>query len=164
MTTATDHGHVPSQGLMGLLQKIVRPGIIDTNWASIVTLGIRLYIARIFYNTGLVRLNSWDSQEFLFTDIHPVPFLPPAVAAPITTFGELALSVALAFGFLGRLSGLGLLVMAMVIQLVVAQTPQGVENGIGNNVHYLWILLCLIVAINGPGKISVDKLIWDRIR
>lgn len=150
-------------GLTGLIGKIVQPGLIETDWSAIALLAIRLYIARIFYNTGLVRLNSWDSQEFLFNDIHPVPFLAPWLAAPITTFGELALSVAFAFGFLGRLSGLGLLVMAAVIQLVVAQTPQGVDNGIGNSVHYLWVLLCLVVAINGPGKLSVDKLIRDRL-
>ena len=164
MTYATEQDSRPAQGLTGLIQKIVKPGFIDTDLSAIVMLGIRLYIARIFYNTGIVRVNSWDSQEFLFMEIHPVPYLAPSLAAPITTFGEIALAVAFAFGFLGRLSGLGLLIMAMVIQFVVAQTPQGIDNGIGNNVHYLWMLLCLIVAVNGPGKLSVDRLIWNRIR
>jgi len=164
MARALDHRDTVDTGLAGMLRRLVRPGLIDNEIESIVALGIRLYIAQIFYRSGIVRVNSWDSQEFMFTDIHPVPFLPPSLAAPFTTFSEIGLAMAFAFGFLGRLSGMGLLVMTLVIQLIVAQTPQGVENHIGNSVHYFWMLLCLVVAINGPGRMSIDRMIWDRIR
>lgn len=164
MAGALDHRDAIDTGLPGMIRRVVRPGIIDNEIESIIALGIRLYIAQIFYRSGIVRLNSWDSQEFMFTDIHPVPFLPPSFAAPVTTLSEIGLAMAFAFGFLGRLSGMGLLIMTLVIQLIVAQTPQGVENHIGNSVHYFWMLLCLVVAINGPGRMSVDRMIWDRIR
>ncbi len=164
MAGAVDHREAIDAGPMGLLRRLVRPGIIDNEFESIIALGIRLYIAQIFYRSGILRVNSWDSQEFMFTDIHPVPFLPPTIAAPVTTLAELCLAMAFAFGLLGRISGMGLLIMTLVIQLIVAQTPQGVENHIGNSVHYFWMLLCLMVAINGPGRMSIDRMIWERIR
>lgn len=143
-------------------------GIVDrlpdsVAWiVSVPLLAGRLWLADIFFTAGRVRIESWDSQAFLFTGIHPVPFVPASITAPLTTAAELALPVLLAIGLLGRFGAFGLMVMAMVIQFVVAQTPQGIENGIGNPVHYWWMLAGLVLTVTGPGRLSLDALLARR--
>ncbi len=125
----------------------------------LVLLVARLWMAKIFFDAGWSRVTNWGSQGFLFESIHPVPFLPASLAAPVTTVGELSLAVLLALGLLGRLSAAGLLVMTMTIQWVVAATPQGMENGIAHPSHYLWMLIFAILIAAGPGKLSLDRLL-----
>lgn len=143
-------------------------GIVDrlpdsVAWiVSVLLLAGRLWLANIFFTSGRVRIESWDSQAFLFTSIHPVPLLPASIAAPLTTAAELALPVLLAIGLLGRFGAFGLLVMAMTIQFLVAQTPQGIENGIGNPAHYWWMLAGLVLTVTGPGRLSLDALLARR--
>ena len=91
-----------------------------------------------------------------------MPFLPASIAAPVTTAGELGLAILLAVGLAGRFSAAGLLIMTIVIQWVVGQTPQGLENGIANPVHYYWMLIFGLLIVVGPGKLSLDRLIFRR--
>lgn len=126
----------------------------------LVLLLARLWMAKIFFDAGWARITNWGSQDFLFSSIHPLPFLPSSLAAPVTTAGELGLAVLLAFGLLGRLSATGLLVMTMVIQWVVGQTPEGIENGIANPSHYYWMLIFGLLIVSGPGRISLDELLF----
>jgi putative oxidoreductase len=90
--------------------------------------------------------------------------LPASIAAPVTTAGEVGLSILLAFGLLGRLSATGLLVMTIVIQWVVGQTPEGIENGIANPAHYYWMLIFGLLIVCGPGRISLDRLLFGAAR
>lgn len=122
----------------------------------VVLLAMRLWMASIFFNSGLTRVAHWDSQVFLFSNIHPLPGVPPLLAAAVTTVCELTLSALLAFGLFGRLAALGMLVMAMVIQFIVANTPEGIANNIGNSDHYMWMMLLAAVVVRGPGWLSVD--------
>ena len=135
---------------------------LDSYARPVVLLVARLWMAKVFFDSGLARVNNWGSQEFLFSNIHPVPFLPASLAAPVTTAAELVLPVLLAVGLLGRLSAGGLLVMTMVIQWVVAATPAGLENGIGNPAHYFWMILLALLVVVGPGKLSLDSVLFRR--
>ncbi len=136
---------------------------LDTHGRTLVLLLARLWMAKIFFDAGWSRIVNWGSQDFLFSNIHPVPFLPASLAAPVTTAGELGLAVLLAIGLLGRFSALGLLIMTMVIQWVVGATPEGIENGIANPSHYYWMLLFAVLIVCGPGKLSLDQLLLRKI-
>jgi putative oxidoreductase len=125
----------------------------------IFALGVRVWMGKIFFDSGLNRALNWDKQAGLFTDIHPVPGIPGNIAAIVTTAGELLLPVLLVFGLFTRVPALGMLLMAMVIEFVSAQTPQGIENGISNPQHYLWMLLFGYLFIRGGGPLSVDGFI-----
>ena len=135
---------------------------LESYGQPVVSLVARLWMAKIFFDAGWSRVNNWGSQEFLFGFIHPVPFLPPALAAPITTVGELTLAILLAVGLLGRLSATGLLIMTMTIQWIVGATPEGIENGIAHPSHYLWMLIFGLLIVYGPGKLSLDTLLSKR--
>ena len=136
--------------------------LLESYGQPVFSLIARLWMAKIFFDAGWSRVNNWGSQEFLFGFIHPVPFLPPALAAPITTVGELTLAVLLAFGLLGRISAAELLVMTMTIQWIVGATPEGIENGIAHPSHYLWMLIFGLLIVYGPGKLSLDHLLSKR--
>lgn len=133
-------------------------------WGTpLLLLAMRLWMASIFFRSGLTRVTHWDSQAFLFANIHPLPGVPPMAAAVVTTGAELTLPVLLALGLFGRLSALAMFIMTCVIQFVVANTPAGIENGIGNSDHYLWMLLLAAVVVSGPGALSVDRLLGRRL-
>ena len=61
----------------------------------------------------------------------------------------------LAFGLLGRYAALGLLGMAVVIQLFV-------YPGAWWNPHAWWIVVLALLVIRGPGAWSLDRLIFGR--
>ena len=48
----------------------------------VLMFGIRVWMANVFWKSGIIKWNQdWDTVVFLFTEEHPVPFLPPEVAA-----------------------------------------------------------------------------------
>jgi putative oxidoreductase len=132
----------------------------------VLNLFIRVWMANIFFKAGLIRVERWGNQEFMFTDIHPVPGIPASIAAPLVTAAEILLPVMSVLGIFARLPAAGMLVMTMVIQFVVAQTPQGIENKIGNAEHYIWMILLGYVVLRGPREISADFLLgrWWKAR
>ncbi len=142
-------------------------------WAEpLFNLAARLVVAWDFFESGLTRVEGWkfftsftisaehwQKQVELFTNIHPVPFLGPKLAAVLTTAAEIVLPILLAIGLFTRVPALGLLVMTAAIEFVAAQTPQGIENGIANHQHVLWMLLFAYFVIRGGGLLSVDRFV-----
>ena len=63
-----------------------------------ITLGVRLFLADVFFKAGLTKLADWDVTLALFADEYHVPLLPPEAAAWAGTGGELVLPVLLALG------------------------------------------------------------------
>lgn len=124
----------------------------------------RLWLAWPFATAGWHRVITWDAQEYLFTDIHPVPLLPAVIAAPLTTGSEIVLSLLLILGLAGRVGAAGLAVMAATLFLVIGQTPQGMENGIAIAAEQIpWILVGGALFVLGPGFLSMDAA-WRFLR
>lgn len=120
----------------------------------------RLWLAWPFFHSGTLRLAHWNGQAYLFEHVHPVPLLPPPLAAVVTTAAELSLPVALAFGLLTRPAALGLAVMAATIYFVIGQTPEGVENGIAVASEQLpWMAVGLALLLTGGGPASLDAVL-----
>lgn len=135
-------------------------GRVAAAWVEpLFNLGVRIWIGKIFFDSGWLRFNTWEKQASLFTDIHPIPGIPGNIAAIVTTAGEIILPALLVLGLFTRVPALGLLLMAAVIEFVAARTPQGIENGLSNPQHILWMLLCLYLVIRGGGPLSADGFI-----
>lgn len=112
----------------------------------------RLYVAQVFWLSGLTKLRDWDTTLFLFADEYKVPLLPPAVAAVMGTGGELVLPVLLALGLGGRLAALGLCVVnAVAVVSLTDIAPAALQQ------HILWGALLAGVAVYGPGHWSLDR-------
>jgi putative oxidoreductase len=123
---------------------------------SLALLAARLYVAQVFFLSGLTKLRDWSSTLALFHDIYQVPLLPPALAAYLGTGGELVLPVLLALGLATRLAGAGLFVvnlMAVLSLMADDLTPAAQAQ------HLLWGVLALAIALWGAGRWSVDRLL-----
>ena len=116
-------------------------------------LGMRLWIASIFWKSGVLKIQDFDTAILLFTEEHPVPFLSPVIAAALGTFFELVCPVMLALGLGSRLATLPLLAMTAVIQFTYLDNIQ----------HYYWAMLLITILIFGPGKWSADEWIWRKL-
>lgn len=123
-------------------------------WAlSAVLLGARVYLALPFWRAGLVRVDQWAAQSYLFELVHPLPGLPPMAAAYITTAAEIALPILLVLGLLGRFAALGLAAMAATIYFVI-----GGNFAIASE-QFPWMAVGLLLALTGPGRISIDQAV-----
>jgi putative oxidoreductase len=114
----------------------------------------RLYIAQVFFLSGLTKIRDWGTTVALFTDEYKVPFLPPALAAAMGTAGELVLPVLLVLGLGGRFSPLGLFVVNAVAVISLREiAPAALQQ------HVFWGSLLAGLAIYGLGPLSVDRLL-----
>lgn len=112
----------------------------------------RLYVAQVFFLSGLTKLRDWGTTVALFTDEYKVPFLSPAVAAFMGTAGELVLPVLLVIGLAGRFSALGLFVINVVAVISLSEIAPAAMQA-----HILWGALLAALAIYGLGPWSVDR-------
>lgn len=164
MSQATDTADT-YRSVGGLRQRYADAADAVTKWLFPVgLLAARIYLGWTFFKSGWARLMTWlegkgSNEVFLFDNIHPVPGIPGSIAAPLTMAGELILPILVVFGIFGRLGAGGLLVMAVVIEFLAAQTPQGKENGISNVIHYVWMVIALMLVLRGPGWLSLDHLL-----
>ena len=114
----------------------------------------RLYVAQVFFLSGLTKIRDWGTTVALFTDEYKVPFLPPALAAAMGTAGELVLPVLLVLGLGGRFSPLGLFVVNAAAVISLSEiAPAAFQQ------HVFWGSLLAGLAIYGLGPLSVDRLL-----
>ena len=150
---------IPAPGIAFAAQaaKTVRRAVdlIEAWAAPVLQLAIRLWIARVFFNSGLTKIQDWDATLFLFQEEYRVPLLPTSVAALMGTTFELAMPVLLVVGLATRLAALPLIGMSLVIQFVLGATNPAYDNV----EHFYWLFLLLVIAIRGPGPLSLDHLL-----
>lgn len=123
------------------------------NWLQApVLLAARLYVAYVFFASGLESLRSWDATLYLYESEFHVAVLPPHVAAVMGTAGEVLLPPLLLLGLFGRFGALGLFVVNAVALLsyLYALQPPAIMF------HVIWGILLIVVALWGPGRWSVD--------
>ena len=112
----------------------------------------RLYVAQVFFLSGLTKLRDWGTTVALFTDEYKVPLLSPSLAAALGTAGVLVLPVLLAVGLAGRFSALGLFVVNAVAVISLSEiAPAALQQ------HILWGTLLAALAIYGLGPWSADR-------
>jgi len=127
------------------------------NLESLLLLATRLWVSWEFLKSGWLKITSWQNTVFLFRNEYQVPVLTPYLAAVAGTAGELVFPVLLIAGLAGRLSSVGLFavnVMAVVSYAHVLLT-EGFEAAVGQ--HYLWGFALLVLAVFGPGRLSLDR-------
>lgn len=135
--------------------------------ASVISpLLLRIALAVPFFRSGLTK---WDgflslspAAAFLFEDEFKLHILgatfdipAPATLAFLDGIAEIVLPILLVVGLATRLSALGLLVMTAVIQLVV---PDGWAN-----FHLPWAAMAVALIALGPGALSLDYVVKQRL-
>jgi len=148
--------HSASSGIVRLLTFVSRT---LTMLQAPFALATRVYVSWVFLNSGWLKLTSWNQTLDLFRSEYHVPVLPPAMAAVVGTFGELFFPVLVILGLAGRIGAVGLFaVNAMaVISYAHVLYSEGFEAAIGQ--HYLWGFMLGMLAVYGPGALSLDRLL-----
>jgi putative oxidoreductase len=128
---------------------------LATYLEPVFNLAARIWMGKIFLDSGIARVINWKSQEFLFQEEYKLGLLSPKLWAIVTTGAELVLPVLLFVGLFTRVPALGLLVMTAFIHFVV---------GFANDdylapYHYVWMLAFGYLVIRGGGPLSLDGLI-----
>ncbi|WP_455217817.1 DoxX family protein [Kaarinaea lacus] len=122
--------------------------------APVSILALRLWVAWVFFKSGLLKIGSWDSTMYLFENEYEVPIFSPEIAAYLGTAAELTLPVLLALGLAGRFGALALFLFNI---MAVISYPD--LNPAGLRDHQVWGLMLLVPLLHGPGKLSVDYLV-----
>ncbi|MDX1923080.1 MAG: DoxX family protein [Alphaproteobacteria bacterium] len=122
------------------------------NLSSLPVLGLRLWIADVFFQSGHTKLLDWQGTVALFADEYKVPVLPPEIAASLGTATELVAPVLLAIGLGGRFAACAMLFMTGVIEFTYMHF----------DVHVIWALTLALIILQGPGKLSLDYLLRKR--
>lgn len=121
-------------------------------------LAARIYLAQVFFLSGLTKIQDWGTTVALFTDEYKVPLLPPALAAFMGTAGELVLPAMLVVGLGGRFAALGLFVVNAVAVIALQEiAPAALQQ------HVFWGSLLAGLAIYGPGAWSLERWVWPRV-
>lgn len=147
----------PLQGMRAFYARGI--GLTETWARPVALLGARLLVARVFFLSGLTKWDGLSIREdafYLFADEYFARYALPASATNAFTvaaaIGEVALPVLLALGVFTRFAALGLLIMTAVIQIFVY--PQEWWT-----VHAWWAAVLALLAVTGPGAISLDRLL-----
>lgn len=140
--------------MMNILRSLLRYFSAPSNLLqSVALLAARVWIAKVFFMSGLTKIKTWDNTVMLFELEYQVPVLPTELAAYLATAGELALPVLLVLGLFTPFAAIGLMIMTMVIEFLVYP---------GTTEHYYWMLLLGVLITHGGGKLSADKLILKK--
>jgi len=115
---------------------------------------LRCYVALVFFRSGLVKIQSWDSTVELFAYEYAVPLLTPLLAAYLSAAVELILPPLLALGILTRPCALILFIFNVVAVLSYPDiSPAGIKD------HQLWGLILLLISLSGAGTLSMSRLL-----
>lgn len=140
---------------MNCLKRLMCGYYAASRWPEVLApafdLGLRLYLASVFFRSGLTKIATWDSTLYLFSDEYHVPLLPPEAAAFLATGAELGLPVLLVSGFLGRFAAAGLFILNAVAVLSYPDLSEA-----GRNQHLSWGLLLAVLLIVSRGRWAVD--------
>ena len=79
----------------------------------LLVLFMRVWMARVFWYSGLTKISSWQSTIYLFKYEYAVPIIPAELAAMLAT--ELFSPILLVLGFVMRLAAIPMICMTAVI-------------------------------------------------
>ena len=143
-------------------ERILRPFFLTLNrFKDLGDLIARLWVAKIFLESGISKIQDWNTTIVLFKYDYAVPFMTPTIAAYLGTTAEFVLPVLLILGLGGRLSIFIFFVynIICVVSFHFLWTPVGSS---GLNDHIDWGILLMLLMLHGPGRFSLDHLIHKR--
>lgn len=123
---------------------------------SITLLSIRVYLFSVFFFAGFNKLKDWESTLLLFEYEYRVPFLSHNIAAYVGTATEILLPALVLLGLLTPLAALGLFIFNIVAVLSLAEVAPAAFL-----LHVIWGGLIFSVLLWGPGKVSIDSLVFN---
>lgn len=130
---------------------------------SVVLLVIRLWWGWSFFLTGKGKLLNLGKTTEFFESLHiPLPQVNAAIAGATECFGGLLLLL----GLFSRAVTIPLIFTMLVAYATADREALGAifsdTDKFTSAAPFLFLLACLIVFVFGPGKLSLDALIFRR--
>jgi NADH dehydrogenase FAD-containing subunit/uncharacterized membrane protein YphA (DoxX/SURF4 family) len=110
---------------------------------------IRLWLAKIFFVSGVLKLTHWQTALDLAANEYPVSFMPAVTAAYVGVSIELMGAALLALGLATRYAAVPLLVLSLVIHFAYMPFDE----------QLFWAALFGWYVVFGAGPISFDALL-----
>lgn len=140
-----------------MLKTIFNPGSYPEN------INLSLLILRLA--TGGFMLTHGIGKFFKLFGEEPIQFADPigigvAASLSLTVFAEVVCSILLILGIATRLSAIPLLITMLVAAFIVHA-----NDGFGKQeLALLYTAICLVIAISGGGKFSVDHWVFAYLK
>jgi putative oxidoreductase len=122
---------------------------------------IRLTLGVVFIQSGWGKLNHLDNTTEFFASLHiPLPYFNAVLASSTEFFGGILFLVGLGT----RLVALPL-AFTMAVAIITARwgDVEGVTGLLGLDPEWDYLVMFLVVAVIGPGALSLDALIARRL-
>lgn len=126
---------------------------------SPLLLAFRLYVANVFFSSGLQKIGNWEQTLTLFEYEYNVPLLPYELAAYLATAGELLLPALLVLGLGTRLFAIALSILNIIAVVSYYDTLAKVGQV---TPHIFWGACLLTLIAYGGGFFSVDRWVASR--
>ncbi|MEE9444294.1 MAG: DoxX family protein [Cocleimonas sp.] len=132
----------------------------------VMLLGFRLYIAYVFFKSGLTKVDDSFMVTSSTIDLFKYEYMPyvseglATISAYLASYAELIIPVLLVLGFLTRPASLALFVLNAVAAYSLAQTD--FASAAGHWQHVTWGVIIAVLFAFGPGAISIDKWISNK--
>lgn len=149
---------------MNHLFRLVKHYYTASHWpeylAPALDLALRIFLANVFFKSGLTKIQNWDSTLYLFSDVYQVPLLPSDIAAYMATGAELGLPVLLVLGLCGRFAASGL----FILNAVAAYSYFSELSEAGLNQHIYWGIMLAVLLVISRGAWSADTWLEKRVQ
>jgi putative oxidoreductase len=131
--------------------------LTESQWLP--ALLVRLFVGYFFFETGWAKIGILDVMAERFTG-WGIPF--PAFSAALSGYTELVGGALLVVGLATRLAAIPLFVNMVVAILVVnIKRVSGLDEFVELS-EPLYALVFLWLLFAGPGRVSLDHLLWRR--
>jgi len=148
---------------MGLVEKLEMPirtaSDLLSKLQSPFLLFIRIYVAWVFFSSGLWKINNWEQNLAVFEYEYQVPLLNYELAAYLATFGELVFPVFLIVGLGTRYTAIA---VSFINIIAVVSYYATLAKGAGLVWHYLYGTMLLTNVLYGAGIFSIDQWLKSR--
>jgi putative oxidoreductase len=115
----------------------------------IIDLGMRVWLAQIFFVSGVIKATHWQTALNLAATEYPVSWMNPVTAAYTGAAIELIAPIFLTLGLMTRYAAIPMLILSLVIQF----------NYLPFDNQLFWAVIFGWYAIQGAGPISADNLL-----
>ena len=120
----------------------------------------RVCLGVIFANSGWAKLHNLEAVTAYFADLG----IPMAeIQAPFAAGTELVCGLLLLAGLFTRLAAVPLIVVMTVALLTAKLSDIGGFIDMFGEVEFTYILLLAYLGLNGPGPLSLDRLLAGRL-
>ncbi len=137
------------------MKKFLFPRYADSSVASLILLVLRLLFGVLLLRHGIDKLENFRSLVHTF----PNPLgLGHALSLSLAIFAEVFCAVAVIAGYLFRLS-----IIPVIFSMCVAFVAIHHASIVQGELALLYLVVFCLLFITGPGKFSVDYLIWHQM-